>query len=172
MITCYPVQLASLWDGCPDGDFEDTYSLEDYQRTKQLQVHWACITSGLGKGSAQAEKWTDGRLSERRCQGIIQCDNFECQVIIRPKVSHARITNQTSMPCACGGKLSLLKPTCPSRQKLYKFKHGVHFRHYGIHNHPRPTHILHLRPDEEAEFRQLVSSHPKAGPVDPRLSEF
>ncbi|KAJ2991697.1 hypothetical protein NUW54_g8123 [Trametes sanguinea] len=154
------------WDGWPNGDFEQTYLAEDLARTKQLQVHWACVTSGLSKGSVDAEQWANGRLSERRCQGVIQCDNPSCLVVIRPKVSHARISTQLAPPCACGGTLSRSDPPCPARAKLYKYKYGVHFIHSGTHNHPRPTHLLHLGREEEAEFRQLVTNHPKAGPLE------
>ncbi|KAI9057625.1 hypothetical protein FKP32DRAFT_1583394, partial [Trametes sanguinea] len=123
------IEPGPLWDGWPDGDFEQTYLAEDLAQTKQLQVHWACVTSGLSKGSIDAEQWANGRLSERRCQGIIQCDNPNCLVVIRPKVSHARISTQLTPPCACGGRLSRSDPPCPARAKLYKYKHGVRTLH-------------------------------------------
>lgn len=77
-----------------------------------------------------------------------------------------RVENQIARPCTCGGRLSRSEPRCPARQRLFKFKHGLHFIHTGAHNHSRPTHLLHLRADEEAAFTQLVTSHPKAGPLE------
>lgn len=155
-----------FWDGWPDGDFEHTFTPEQLERTKHIQVHWACMTSGLQKGSADAETWRGGRKSERRCQGVIQCDNPRCLIVVRPKVSHTRLDAQISQPCACGGNLTRSDPPCPTRQRLFKFKHGVHLIHSGTHNHPHPTHLLHLRADKDAAFTHLVTEHPKAGPLE------
>lgn len=38
--------------------------------------------------------------------------------------------------------------------------------HKGYHNHPRPTHILHLSASEKNTFRDLVERNPKAGPLE------
>ncbi|KAL7284985.1 hypothetical protein ACG7TL_000074 [Trametes sanguinea] len=78
----------------------------------------------------------------------------------------ALITQQLSRACSCGGKLIRSHGACPARQRLYKFKYGTHFIHSGTHNHPRPTHLLHLQAPEEAAFTQLVIENPKAGPLE------
>ncbi|KAI9069787.1 hypothetical protein FKP32DRAFT_1547654, partial [Trametes sanguinea] len=121
------------WDGWPDGSFERTFSHEELVETKQLQVHWACTTSGVPRsgGSVDAEEWTGGRKSERRCQGIIKCDNPHCAIVIRPKATPSRIARQLAHSCTCGGKLARMDESCPARQYLWKFKHGTHFTLHG-----------------------------------------
>lgn len=161
--------LVEVWDGWPDGNFERTFSPGEVERTKHIQVHWPCITSGPMRGSAgseHADKWKDGHRSQRRCQGIIWCDSPSCRIVVRPKVSHTTFKDQLAHECACGGRLRRSDPRCPARQLLYKFSGGVHFIHSGTHNHPRPTHILHLSAKEEAAFEELVVHHPKAGPLE------
>lgn len=48
---------------------------------------------------------------------------------------------------------------------IYQHKSGVYYKHSGTHGHPQPGRILHLTPAEQAEFRQLVTNHPNAGPL-------
>ncbi|OBZ66501.1 hypothetical protein A0H81_13654 [Grifola frondosa] len=48
---------------------------------------------------------------------------------------------------------------------LWKFADGVYFENSGYHQHPRPTHLLHLTSDEEAQFTEIVQQHPQIGPL-------
>ncbi|KAJ7271324.1 hypothetical protein B0H12DRAFT_989783, partial [Mycena haematopus] len=73
---------ASEWDGWPDGDFTRDFSLEFAQAHDNLRVHWACeILGGASGGSVHAETWKDGKVTRRKCQGIIECTNATCNII-------------------------------------------------------------------------------------------
>ncbi|KAF8169467.1 hypothetical protein K438DRAFT_1615022, partial [Mycena galopus ATCC 62051] len=99
-------QTAFEWDGWPDGDFTAVYPMDFVQSTDNLQVHWASSTlGGRHGGSAEAENWENGKLTRRQCQGIIECDNEHCTLVIRPQTRLAGIRTQLSKRCPCGAEL-------------------------------------------------------------------
>src|ERR1700737_5256050 len=67
--------------------------------------------------------------------------------------------------CKCGVKLH--HHDCGLVSMLWKYKHGVHYSNGGQHSHPRPTHILHLLPNERARFDMIVAPNPKVGDPGP-----
>ena len=156
---------AAAWDGWPDGPIEHTFTVEEVKNTDHLAVNWSCQTSGARTGFSTAESWSTGRKSERRCLGVLFCANEWCNVIIRPKTRANLIEKQLSKPCVCGATLQQSQPDCPTRQVLWSYKHGIHFIHTGYHNHPRPTHIIHMSKNQREKFKELVEQHPKSGPL-------
>jgi hypothetical protein len=45
--------------------------------------------------------------------------------------------------------------------ELWKYKDGVHYINGGYHQHARPTHILHLSPNQRVRFDAIVTANPK-----------
>jgi hypothetical protein len=125
------------WDGWPDGDFSMLYSLSFVERHDNLHVHWATRPFGGRDGSTQAETWQEGKPTRRQCQGIIECENDNCFVAIRPQSRPAGIAKQLAQGCDCGAKL--VHQTCNVRSTLHTFSGGVYYQNGGTHDHPRPT---------------------------------
>ncbi|KAJ6461763.1 hypothetical protein C8R45DRAFT_770510, partial [Mycena sanguinolenta] len=87
------------WDGWPDGDFTAIYSMDFVNQTSNLRVHWATSTlGGRSGGSTEADTWQQGKLTRRKCQGVIECDNPDCTIIIRPQTRSAGVSGQLSKP--------------------------------------------------------------------------
>jgi len=150
------------WDGWPDGDFERDFDWDLLKQTNSLQVHWACrINGGDRKGEELADTWERGKRATRRCLGVIYCDAEDCKVIVRPQTRAQGIGNQLLERCKCGAKLH--HHDCGLVSVLWKYKHGMHYSNGGQHSHPRPTHILHLLPNERARFDMIVATNPKVG---------
>ncbi|KAF9236620.1 hypothetical protein BU15DRAFT_49826 [Melanogaster broomeanus] len=95
--------------------------------------------------------------------GAILCDEPTCNVITRPQTRCAKVPEQLEQSCLCGGKLQY-KDSCSATSTLYSFRDGVFFVHRGTHDHPRPTHKLHLTGRERAHFEDIIASHPKVKP--------
>lgn len=152
------------WDGWPDGDFSRLYSWEFVLATEHLKVHWACEpTGGDTRGDAEAETWHRGKKAGRKCRGVIDCDDLSCNILIRPQTRIASRMKQLSQVCMCGAKLE--HQACPVVSHLHSFKYGVHYTNGGSHNHPRPTHLLHLLNNERVRFEQLVTANPSVKPL-------
>ncbi|KAJ7884708.1 hypothetical protein B0H13DRAFT_2537126 [Mycena leptocephala] len=151
------------WDGWPDGDFSRIFPLEFVEAHDNLRVHWACETLGGSGGSAQAETWADGKVTRRRCQGIIECTSRACNIIVRPQTRAKGITKQLSQPCSCGE--DLVHYPCNVISTLHTFKDGVHYRNGGFHAHARPTVRLHMSRKERDDFGKIVEQNPAAGPI-------
>ena len=134
-----------------------------------VPVHWACRTSGSKnhRGTKTAEMWQDGYVSRRLCLGVITCTNPDCKIVVRPGTTAAKRKKQLETVCVrCKSSLQYSAfPKCPAVQVLHCFKNGIHFAHSGVHNHVRPTYILHLTAKQQVEFRELVEQHPKSGPL-------
>ncbi len=158
-----PVVLPENWDGWPDGSFERTYTNAELKQTDNLAVNWVCEVAGPKSGSDEADDWRKGRKSERRCRGVLACPEQGCTMVVRPQTRMQQILKQLDKPCLCGG--SLVRLECRTVQKLYRFKHGIHYIHEGVHDHPRPTHLLHLDRRQRQEFQALVEGNPKSGPL-------
>lgn len=157
------------WDGWPDGPIERFFSYEEIEAIAEgnstIPVHWSCHSSGASKGSLDAETAQDGRTSERRCWGAIICDNPACDIVDRPKTRLVWILAQLKKKCICGASLHRVGADCPTRQVLSRFKHGIQFTHKGYHDHPRPSHQLHLSAKERSQFKDLVEKNPNSGPL-------
>ncbi|KAK0226743.1 hypothetical protein EDD85DRAFT_795065 [Armillaria nabsnona] len=69
------------WNGWPSGLFAIDVSFEDFKQTKKLQVNWAMRNNGGDpEGSETASTIRDGKISNRRCLGVLRCENPECKV--------------------------------------------------------------------------------------------
>ncbi|KAH6874620.1 hypothetical protein BKA70DRAFT_1449290 [Coprinopsis sp. MPI-PUGE-AT-0042] len=152
-----------VWDGWPDGPLQLDFTYTEFDETKRLQVHWATSTHGDRKGSNSALDPEDGKPSHRTCQGIIRCDTPDCPYLIRPQTKEALIHKQLTFLCICGAKLQHAR--CPARMVSLHWRGGVRFRHNTYHNHPRPTHILHVNKSQRTAFEDLVIRYPDAGPL-------
>ncbi|KAJ7658185.1 hypothetical protein DFH06DRAFT_1407814 [Mycena polygramma] len=156
---------ATEWDGWPDGDFSRLFSLEEAEACDNLRVHWACepLSGGSGGGSAQAETWPEGKVTRRKCQGVIFCTTPGCDILVRPQTRAAGIRKQLAESCSCGG--SLAHERCGVVSVLHTFKHGVHYENGGFHAHLRPSVRLHMSRKEKETFKKVVEADPKTGPL-------
>ncbi|KAF8189274.1 hypothetical protein K438DRAFT_1593489, partial [Mycena galopus ATCC 62051] len=111
------------WDGWPDGNFTRIFPLEFTELHDNLRVHWASETLGgtLG-GSVQAETWKDGKVTRRKCQGILDCTSGSCNIVVRPQTRAKGIEKQLSEACSCGAALA--HHPCGVISTLHTFKHG------------------------------------------------
>ncbi|KAJ7190032.1 hypothetical protein GGX14DRAFT_328543, partial [Mycena pura] len=151
------------WDGWPDGQFTALFSMEFVERHDNLRVHWATQTLGGRGGSTTADTWQGGKLTRRKCLGIIECDADDCLITIRPQSRPSGIEKQLSQSCVCGGKLH--HQPCGLLSTLHTYKNGVFYQNGGNHQHSRPTVRLHLGADEREQFSKIVEQHPKTGPL-------
>ena len=156
-------RLDSDWDGWPDGTFEREFTFEEVEAYNNLQVHWATKSHGVRGGNSFAEEWRDGKRLRRDCLGIIECDNPDCAIAIRPQTTPKGIDRQVREGCKCGAVLSHFR--CLVRSTLWTYSKGVHFINAGEHNHARPGHILHISKTEQVRFETLVNTNPATGPL-------
>ncbi|PPR02123.1 hypothetical protein CVT24_011345 [Panaeolus cyanescens] len=158
----FDTEIEWEWDGWPDGFLQRNFSWEEFEATKRLEVHWAHVVNGGDrKGSIKADHWQGGKRSTRKCLGVIECTNELCSVIVRPNTRRPK--TQAQEACICGGQLRLKE--CGVVSVLHSWSGGVHYANNGFHVHRRPTHLLHLLPHEIRQFRALVTSNPKSGPL-------
>ncbi|KAF8903683.1 hypothetical protein CPB84DRAFT_1746080 [Gymnopilus junonius] len=152
------------WDGWPTGIFEHDFTYKECEETSGLRVHWATrVNGGDRKGNEYADSWENGKKSSRTCLGVIECDNPMCSIVVRPHTKAASLDKQLRTPCKCSAVLSHRE--CDVMSYLWKWKGGVHYSNNGFHTHRRPTHILHLLPNELRRFEELVKAYPKSGPL-------
>ena len=166
-------RLDGGWNGWPSGKFALDLTHQEYQDTKNLQVHWA--TRNIGgdrKGSRHSSTIADGKISHKICLGVMHCDNSECQIITRPFVkSDAERKRQLEASCSCGAELQYFP--CGSQSYLiiwgqigdneltakYRYING------DAHVHSRIPNVKHLGRDEEKQLQALVHSHPNLEPA-------
>lgn len=153
----------SGWDGWPDGTFEREFTFEEVDAYNNLQVHWATKSHGVRGGNDFAEEWMDGKRLQRHCLGIIQCDNPDCTMTIRPQTTPKGIDRQLREACKCGAVLNHIQ--CLVRSALWTYSKGVHFTNTGDHNHARPGYILHISKTDQVRFETLVNTNPTTGPL-------
>ncbi|KAH6876457.1 hypothetical protein BKA70DRAFT_1240161 [Coprinopsis sp. MPI-PUGE-AT-0042] len=152
------------WDGWPDGEFERSFTHAEFEATKHLQTHWSTFVSGGDrKGKENTDSWEAGRRATRDCNGIIKCDGPGCEVLTRPQTKPSGVAKQLQQACICGGRLA--HQQCKVQSVLHHWKGGVHFSNDGYHNHPRPTHVLHMTASESKRFTEFVTRNPRAGPT-------
>ncbi|KAJ7658759.1 hypothetical protein DFH06DRAFT_442939 [Mycena polygramma] len=153
------------WDGWPDGDFTRLFPLEYVEANNNLHVHWACQTLGgsTSGGSAHADTWQEGKVTRRRCWGVIECTNRRCPIVVRPQSRKTGIDKQLSVECSCGSEL--IHHPCDVTSILHTFNGGVHYQNGGTHDHVRPTVRLHMSRKEKDELGRIVEENPGAGPL-------
>lgn len=117
----------------------------------------------IGLAVLRAETWQRGKRTGRQCCGAIECDNPGCNLILRPQTRAAGRERQLAQDCLCGGRLRQYE--CDVTSYLYSFKHGVYYINGGYHQHSRPTHILHLLPNEKVRFEKVVMENPNVKPL-------
>ena len=155
--------MDSEWDGWPNGTFERQFTFEEVSTLDNLLVHWATKSHGVRGGNDFAEEWIDGKRLRRDCLGIIECDNPDCTIAIRPQTTPKGIDRQLRETCKCGAVLSHIR--CHVRSTISTYLKGVHFANVGEHDHARPGHILHISKTEQVRFETLVKTNPTTGPL-------
>ena len=155
--------LESKWDGWPNGIFEREFTFEEVNNLNNLQVHWATRTHGRRGGDDFATSWTSGKRRHKQCLGIIECDNPDCIIAVRPQTSQQGVAKQVQERCKCGAVLFHRK--CDVKLTLWTYSKGVCVANDGFHQHRRPGHILHITKDEQVRFKALVNAHPTVGPL-------
>ncbi len=139
-------------------------SLEDFEQTKKLQVNWATRNNrGDIDGSEMAPTIRDGKISNRRCLGMLHCENPDCKVVCCPGTSPGVRDKQLEQSCRCGFELKYFD--CPLRSYLIQWSGGYQYINGQPHNHSRLSYILHMTHSEEVEFQALVETHPNLGPA-------
>ncbi|KAJ7086352.1 hypothetical protein B0H15DRAFT_782057 [Mycena belliarum] len=152
------------WDPWPNGDFHRTFTWKEFHASGQLAVNWACEPIGGDKsGRDDAVEWSRGKKAGRRCRGIIRCANPTCSIIVRPQTRMRGIQKQILESCRCGSEL--IHADCGIVSRLYSFAGGVHYINGGLHDHLRPTHILHLTRGQREKFTRIIQDHPNIGPL-------
>ncbi|KAJ7576076.1 hypothetical protein C8J56DRAFT_1062520 [Mycena floridula] len=154
-----PPVTAANWNCWPNHNFQLHVSYKELLHTNNLQEHWANRCSGGHEGKDNAPTWQGGKKSTWKCLGIMSCNNPSCDVVIRPATDGLHRENQLSNDCKCGSTLQY-HDTCPANSEMRKWAGRATYIHYGTHNHPPPSHILHLSKDEKAQFRELVQQNP------------
>jgi hypothetical protein len=153
----------SKWDGWPNGKFEHEFTFEEVSDLNNLQVHWATRTNGQRGGDDFATSWTREKRRYKQCLGIIECDNPDCIIAVRPQTSQQGVAKQVHERCKCGAILFHKK--CDVKLTLWTYSKGVYVVNDGFRLHPRPGHILHITKDEQVWFKALVNAHPTVGPL-------
>lgn len=127
------------WNPWPDGEFHADYSRAAAEESNNLMMHWAHRTSSSCKGVIWAEKWEKGKVSTRKCLGIIACDVLNCEYIVRTQTHPLGINRQLEEPCECGAEL--LHYPCGIICKIWTWRGGIHVWNSGFHAHPRPPRV-------------------------------
>ena len=151
------------WDGWLDGTFSRDFTFEEADTYNNLQVHWATKTHGVRGGDNFAEEWVNRKRVHWDCLGVIECDNPDCAITVRPQTHPKGINRQLREACKCGAVLGHI--WCTVRSTLWTFSGGVHFANAGEHEHARPGHILHISKTERVRFEALVNANPTTGPL-------
>ena len=155
--------LESKWDGWPDGIFQCEFTFKEVSDLNNLHVHWATRTNGRRGGDDFAESWMGGKRRHKQCLGVIECDNPDCFITVRPQTSQQGVAKQVNERCRCGAVLFHQK--CNVKLTLWMYLKGVCIVNDGFHQHRRPGHILHISKDEQVRFQALVNTHPTVGPL-------
>lgn len=152
------------WDGWPDGDFSQNFTWKEVEESKNLRVHWSYKANGGYRGGDEhALTWKKGKKTSRKCMGVMLCDNHPvCGIITRPQTTAKGIDSQLREGCECGARL--IHQDCTIRSFLWQWSGGIYYENGGDHKHKRPTHLLHLLPEEQTRFQALITSNPMSGP--------
>ena len=171
-------QLASGWNGYPQGKFVVSLSWREFRSLNDLKVDWAYNSCGVkqGKrGSLDAADPSLGKRSTRSCLGVLQCDNRDCQLLIRPKSKGTQRREQEGELCECneqdgetGNLLTdyrLVLFPCPNVTTIVKWKDGVVYQNGVSHNHQPFEHKKRLSPREHQQTEELIKANPTATPA-------
>ena len=153
---------AQAWDGWPDGEWSYQFTHSEYEALNKLSVHWAtAVLGGDRHYNINSPTLEGGKHIKRKCLGIIHCQNPNCDMIIRPQTRDTGIRKQLNHNCDCGWNLHHV--TCNVMSTLIHYKNGIMYHNGGIHLHQRPTHRLHLLPNEQSQLYKIFQEHPKMG---------
>ncbi|KAF5358855.1 hypothetical protein D9757_013954 [Collybiopsis confluens] len=164
------VQLKDMakWNCWPQGNWYMDITFEEFEKTEELAVHWACRNAGgrqIRGSSPSALTIDQGQRSTRRCYGYIECTNQKCAIIIRPNTqTRDKRMAQLTKKCSCGIG-DLVHVECRNASRIVRWAGGV--RYYNgtqSHHHPQPP-TVHLTRDERSKLTKLVTANPKATPA-------
>ncbi|KAF8059496.1 hypothetical protein FPV67DRAFT_1357277, partial [Lyophyllum atratum] len=143
------------WDGWPSGNFKRHFTMDEVNEMGNLAIHWAHIVQGgFRKGDKFAAKRKEGKKSTRKCCGIINCDNEDCGITLRPTTKPHTLHQQLQKRCTCGARLFHAK--CDVVSTLQTWAGGIYYKNGGYHMHQRPPRILHLLPDQKKRFEKTL----------------
>ncbi|SJL17932.1 uncharacterized protein ARMOST_21502 [Armillaria ostoyae] len=144
------------WNGLPSGLFAMDVTLEDFKQTKKLQVIWETRSNGGDPdGSETASTIRDGKISNRRCLGVLGCENPDCKVVCHPGTSLGVWDKQLEQPCCC--RYELKHFDCPSLSYPIQWSGGYRYINGQPHNHSCLSYVLHMTRSEEVGFQALVA---------------
>ncbi|PBK88252.1 hypothetical protein ARMGADRAFT_937709, partial [Armillaria gallica] len=88
------------WNGWPSGLFAMDVSPEEFNQIKRLQINWATRFNGSdSSGLETASTIAGGKITNRRCLGVVRCENPQCKVICRPGTTPAIRDRKLQHPC-------------------------------------------------------------------------
>lgn len=151
-------------------------SHSEYIQTKQLGVHWATKNSSSykEKGTVHSTSPDGGKVTNKKCLGVITCINKHCDLVYRPKVAPANLSKQLQGVCACNNHSPLLHTSCNSRSYLIRFGQvgndtsSLKYRYINgtPHNHSRIPNVARTTAKEDKQFFAAYENRPNATPTD------
>jgi hypothetical protein len=162
-----------IWDPWANGRFYIDLSHSEYSQNKQLGVHWATKSNSSqnGKGSINSSIPDGGKVTNKKCLGVITCTSEDCDFVYRPQVSPGNLSKQLQKPCnSCSG--SLVHIPCSSRSYLIRYGQlgddisTLKYRYINgfPHNHSRIPSVTRTTATEEKKFLAAYQNHPDATP--------
>ena len=159
------------WPVWPSGPFALDISHQDFEETRKLQVLWATQSSSVngGKGSFESPTTFGGKVSCRKCLGVLQCTEDSCPVVLRPVTGGpAKIEAQLACKCQCGADLKHIE--CASRSTIIQWGQigdDISTRKYRYingakHNHSRFPNPARTTTAEDKRFQAAYKVRPKA----------
>lgn len=162
------------WPVWANGPFTVDVSHEYFEYNKKLQVLWATQSSSYsgGKGSVNSTTAQGGKISSRKCLGVLRCSSESCPVVLRPVTGgQAKVNVQLENGCQCGAELEHIK--CDSHSwtiqwgqigddittRIYRYVNGA------VHNHSRFPNPARTTITEDKHFWEAYEARPKATPT-------
>lgn len=125
---------APKWDGWPDGNFSQDFTHEEVKATGNLCWHWPFKSNGgYRNGDTNAAAWQNGKKSSKKCLGVIQCENPDCEVILRVATTPQRLAKQLVKVCECSS--SFFHQNCDVVGYTWTWNGGQHYENCGHHCH-------------------------------------
>ncbi|KAF5379616.1 hypothetical protein D9757_009228 [Collybiopsis confluens] len=162
-----------IWDPWANGRFYINLSHLEYSQNKQLGVHWATKnnSSQNGKGSTNSSYLDGGKITNKKCLGVVTCSGEDYDFVYRPRVSPENLAKQLENPCAnCSA--SLIHVPCNSRSYLIRYGQlgndtsTLKYRYINgsPHNHSRIPNVTRTTATEDIKFLAAYQSRPDATP--------
>ncbi|KAF5365157.1 hypothetical protein D9757_011758 [Collybiopsis confluens] len=162
-----------IWDPWANGRFYMNLSHLEYSQNKQLGVHWATKnnSSQNGKGSTNSSYLDGGKITNKKCLGVVTCSGEDCDFVYRPRVSPENLAKQLENPCAnCSA--SLIHVPCNSRSYLIRYGQlgndtsTLKYRYINgsPHNHSHIPNVTRTTATEDIKFLAAYQSRPDATP--------